>query len=61
MTLVVCASFFAGCGPARVESYGVLELERLEVGQPAPWSGWLLSDEYFEMLVKTAVGAEDVR
>ncbi len=59
MTLVLFVSCFSGCGPARVEPYGGQELERLEAGQPAPWAGWLLSDEHFEMLLKTATAEND--
>ena len=48
---------FAGCAP-KVRSYGRQEIIRLEKGQAAPWTGWLVSDADLEMLLKDSERAQ---
>ncbi len=51
--LTLCVSVFAGCARNTI-SYGAEEVVRLEAGEPAPWTGWLLSDTELEFLLKQA-------
>jgi len=52
-TCLLCALALPGCG-RKVCSYGAEETLHLEKGQPAPWTGWLLSDADLEYLLKAA-------
>ena len=45
---------FAGCAPKPVVEYGSQELQHIEQGQPAPYTGWLMSDQELELLLKAA-------
>jgi hypothetical protein len=44
------------CAPARPEAadYGRQSLLHLDANQPAPFAGWLVSDQDLEWLVKAA-------
>jgi hypothetical protein len=51
--LLLCAIVCGGCGPG-VEPYGTDEAVYLQVDEPAPFAGWLLSDADLEALLKAA-------
>ena len=58
--LTVCAAACAGCAPSQpvLEHPGVHQIAKVQAGQPAPFTGWLLPEADFAMLLKLAeVGA----
>lgn len=54
--LVTASLALSGCA-SRVVAYGDQEAVHLAQSEPAPFSGWLLSDADLEMLLKGAESA----
>lgn len=55
-TWLLCATASAGCAP-KADSYADFtsdEISRLRAGEPAPFTGWLVSDADLEAMVKGA-------